>query len=135
LEFWPPCFFARFLRKPIQFPFLKNHSRLKLLFSSAFQSFWKRRAFCYCSGVLCPACFRGGKSHNVTVIADSQTEAQLERNCEMMKSLSPALRTTALLGILGLSFGLASCQTVSFAASKAHGQTHSKRRRIENRQS
>ena len=28
-----------------------------------------------------------------------------------MKSLSPALRTTALLGILGLSFGLASCQT------------------------
>ena len=37
----------------------------------------------------------------------------------MMKPLSPARRTTALLGILGLSFVLASCQTrCPFAPAK-----------------
>jgi alpha-D-xyloside xylohydrolase len=60
--------------------------------------------------------FAEGKTHNVTVIAASQPEAQLERNCKMMKTLSPARRTMALLGILGLSFVLASCQTESSAS-------------------
>ena len=40
----------------------------------------------------------------------------------MMKTLSPALRTTALLCILALSFVLASCQTKSPASKDAQAK-------------